>query len=83
MEKDFRDVPATALIDTALTEEELRRRIEMRAYELYLERGSVDGFHEQDWLQAEDEIINSIVESPFPLEAKEVQPPLKKAARHA
>lgn len=65
-----------------LTEDDLRRRIELRAYELYLDHGRVDGFHEQDWLQAEDEIINSIVEPTVP-EIKEVHQELKRAAKHA
>lgn len=31
--------------------------IAIRSYELYLQRGAVDGFHEQDWLQAEAELL--------------------------
>jgi len=30
--------------------------IAKRAYELYLERGSVEGHHEEDWLLAEAEL---------------------------
>jgi hypothetical protein len=30
--------------------------IAIRSYELYLLRGAADGFHEQDWLQAESEL---------------------------
>jgi len=30
--------------------------IAVRSYELYLPRGAVDGYHEQDWLQAEAEL---------------------------
>jgi hypothetical protein len=30
--------------------------IAIRSYELYLQRGAVDGYHEQDWLQAESEL---------------------------
>jgi hypothetical protein len=33
--------------------------IRRRAYELYEQRGRQDGFHEQDWLQAESEIQSS------------------------
>jgi Protein of unknown function (DUF2934) len=33
--------------------------IRRRAYELYEQRGRQDGFHEQDWLQAESEILSS------------------------
>lgn len=31
--------------------------IELRAYEVYVERGRIDGFEEVDWLQAERELI--------------------------
>jgi Protein of unknown function (DUF2934) len=30
--------------------------IELRAYEIYVERGRIDGFEEVDWLQAEREL---------------------------
>ena len=33
-------------------------RIRLRAYELYEQRGRVDGFAEQDWRQAEREVLN-------------------------
>lgn len=33
--------------------------IAKRSFELYLQRGAVDGFHEQDWLQAEAELSSS------------------------
>jgi hypothetical protein len=33
--------------------------IAVRSYELYLQRGAVDGFHEQDWLQAEAELLSN------------------------
>ncbi len=35
----------------------IQRRIAMRAYELYLHRGGVDGYAEEDWLQAEREVF--------------------------
>ena len=54
----------TELSDTAL----LRRLIAQRAYQLYEARGCVDGFHLQDWLQAEREIL------------EQVEPPEKAAA---
>lgn len=34
----------------------LERQIRRRAYELFRERGMVDGHHVEDWLQAEREI---------------------------
>ena len=36
----------------------VQKRIALRAYELYLERGGVDGYAEEDWLQAEREIMS-------------------------
>jgi Protein of unknown function (DUF2934) len=33
-------------------------RIRVRAYELYEQRGRADGFAEQDWRQAEQEVVN-------------------------
>jgi hypothetical protein len=33
-----------------------REKIERRAYELYLERGEVQGYDQDDWLQAEREL---------------------------
>lgn len=35
----------------------VQRRIAMRAYELYLHRGGANGHAEEDWLQAEREIL--------------------------
>lgn len=35
----------------------VQKRIAMRAYELYSQRGGVDGHAEEDWLQAEREIL--------------------------
>jgi hypothetical protein len=34
-----------------------REQIEIRAYQLYLQRGRGDGLDVQDWLQAESELI--------------------------
>jgi Protein of unknown function (DUF2934) len=34
--------------------------IEVRAYQLYAPRGYLDGFHLQDWLQAEQEILGQL-----------------------
>jgi Protein of unknown function (DUF2934) len=33
-------------------------QIKVRAYELYEARGYVDGYDEEDWLQAEHELLN-------------------------
>ncbi|OQW30544.1 MAG: hypothetical protein A4E19_09550 [Nitrospira sp. SG-bin1] len=35
----------------------IQKRIALRAYELYLQRGGMDGHAEDDWLQAEREIL--------------------------
>ena len=41
---------------TVLSAEE----IQMRAYEIYVERGRVDGHDLEDWLQAENELRENI-----------------------
>jgi hypothetical protein len=38
---------------------DLEERIRRRAYELFEQRGRVDGFALQDWLQAEGEILGA------------------------
>jgi len=38
---------------------DLDAQIRQRAYELYLQRGRVDGFALDDWLQAEREIVGT------------------------
>lgn len=35
----------------------IQKKIALRAYELYLQRGGTDGHAENDWLQAEQETI--------------------------
>ena len=50
--------------DDDLTESlETEERIRRRSYELYLERGGVDGFALEDWLRAEAEILGKKVRS--------------------
>jgi hypothetical protein len=39
------------------TPQDALEQIRRRAYELYEQRGRQDGFHEQDWLQAESEVL--------------------------
>lgn len=39
----------------------VQKSIAMRAYELYVRRGGVDGHAEQDWLQAEEEILKEML----------------------
>jgi len=38
----------------------MREMIEKRAYELFLKRGGVHGYHMADWIQAEKEISAEI-----------------------
>jgi len=35
---------------------ELEEEIRRRAYELYEERGRQEGFHQEDWIRAEEEV---------------------------
>jgi len=42
--------------ETLSLTEPAREEIERRAYELYLERGGIDGYDQEDWLQAEREL---------------------------
>jgi hypothetical protein len=49
--------------ETELTDAEiLHQLIALRAYLIYEARGCVDGFHEEDWLQAESEILAEITQ---------------------
>lgn len=50
--------PAFQATDRLSVREEMIRR---RAYELYEKRGREDGHAEEDWLQAEAEIIGSVL----------------------
>jgi hypothetical protein len=35
----------------------IREMIEQRAYELFLKRGGIHGYHMEDWMQAEKEVL--------------------------
>jgi len=49
--------------ETKVTDAELLHQlIALHAYEIYEARGCVDGFHEQDWLQAERKILGEDAE---------------------
>jgi hypothetical protein len=52
-------VAATAASITSNSAADLYERICRRAYELYEQRGRLDGFAEQDWLQAEAELTTA------------------------
>lgn len=43
-----------------------RERIASRAYALYEQRGRLDGFDAQDWLQAEQDVLGHAEPSPAP-----------------
>jgi hypothetical protein len=42
----------------------IKEMIEKRAYELFLDRGGVHGYHIEDWLQAEKEIVAQLEKKP-------------------
>jgi hypothetical protein len=44
-----------------LADEEVREMIAMRAYELFVNRGQVHGYDQQDWHQAENEILSKLI----------------------
>jgi Protein of unknown function (DUF2934) len=53
-----RDLPSgDAMMEPPSGAQPTRGEIELRAYELYVERGRVDGSDVQDWLEAESELI--------------------------
>jgi Protein of unknown function (DUF2934) len=35
----------------------IREEIELRAYQIYIERGGGDGYEVEDWIQAERELV--------------------------
>jgi hypothetical protein len=45
---------------TTYSPENMDERIRTRAYERYLNRGCVDGADVEDWIQAEQEVIDSV-----------------------
>jgi len=50
--------PDSTVVTESVTKESSppRELIEVRAYELFVERGYVDGYHLEDWLMAEREL---------------------------
>ena len=60
--KDISKADAGETLDdqTVGVNEPAREEIERRAYELYLARGEVPGFDQDDWLQAERELNEAI-----------------------
>lgn len=43
-------------------EEELQKRIAIKAYERYLDRGQLDGYDLKDWLEAEMLVLGELGE---------------------
>jgi topoisomerase IA-like protein len=39
---------------------EIRRKIEQKAYDFFVERGGQHGYHIEDWLRAERAVLNEI-----------------------
>jgi hypothetical protein len=50
--------PTSPILQTTPINEDLRERIEQRAYELYEARGSEPGHELEDWTKAEAEIVH-------------------------
>lgn len=46
-------------LTAAKISEPLTKEIEQRAYELFLDRGGIDGNDVEDWLRAESEILEA------------------------
>ena len=44
---------------SSLSQEQLQEAIRLKAYELYAQRGCMDGDHENDWLAAERIVLGS------------------------
>ena len=58
-DKTPKKVPGTKNSPTAdgAAPDRILQRIQARAYELYEERGRQDGHAEEDWIQAEQEVL--------------------------
>jgi hypothetical protein len=54
-------MPSRRRTDPASKRDPIREAIALRAYELYLARGSADGHAIDDWLQAERELAAAAV----------------------
>lgn len=46
-------------VQSLKTPADLQEQVRLRAYELYEERGKIDGFEVEDWLQAESEFLGT------------------------
>ena len=52
-------IPREVPIEAPVTAAELEERIKQRAYQLYEQRGRINGFDVDDWLQAENEVLDA------------------------
>jgi hypothetical protein len=50
-------VSSPAAPEESSVDETMRQRIAQKAYELYLERGCLDGYDVEDWLKAEQLVL--------------------------
>jgi Protein of unknown function (DUF2934) len=48
-------------VDNSFLPEHAEKIIRRRAYQLYVQRGRKDGHAEEDWLQAEAEVLGTIL----------------------
>ncbi|MBD3315767.1 MAG: DUF2934 domain-containing protein [Chitinivibrionales bacterium] len=59
----------------------LKEMIEKRAFELFVERGGQHGYHMQDWLKAESEILPSQAGAPSEEHQAAEKPAAKKTTK--
>jgi outer membrane protein TolC len=52
-------IPQEVPTEAPVTAAELEEKIKRRAYELYEQRGRIHGFDVDDWLQAENEVLDA------------------------
>ena len=55
-EKNLLQMPENGNSHNGSSPLDLESEIRLRAYELYVQRGSIEGFEEEDWLTAEREV---------------------------
>jgi hypothetical protein len=55
----MKTITVPTLSKTTPPEPMLKHAIRLRAYELYAQRGTAEGYAVQDWLQAEAELLYS------------------------
>lgn len=66
-----------------LGDENVRKQIELKAYHFYLERGQTGGQHHEDWLRAEQAVLEPLMEERIRIAAAGKKPALKKSAKQA